>query len=217
MENVLQVRQPDGSFENQAQASGIAATGWSWSSQFGDLDNDGLLDLYVVNGMAAEELFGHLPNGELVEQNQAFRNEGDRRFAAQPQWRLNATEGGRGMILADLDQDGDLDVVVNNLDAPARVFENQLCAGKALEVDLRWPDSGNTRGLGAVLTLQTSDGTLTREIQAVSGYASGDPTRVHFGLPAGSTLHRLDIRWPDGALSSIFDLSPGTLVTVTRR
>jgi hypothetical protein len=217
MENVLQVRQRDGSFKNQAITAGIAASGWSWSSKFGDLDNDGRLDLYVVNGMAAEELFGHLPDDELVEQNQVFRNDGDKHFAAQPEWGLNATEGGRGMAMADLDQDGDLDIVVNNLRSPATVFENQLCAGEALEIDLRWPDGDNTHGVGARLTLFTSDGTLTREIQTVSGYASGDPTRVHFGLPAGSTLHRLDVRWPDGALSSFSDLTPGTLMTVTRR
>ena len=217
MENVLQVCQPDGSFENQAAAWGVEATGWSWSSKFGDLDNDGFLDLYVVNGMAAEELFSHLPGNELVEQNQAFQNEGGKRFVSRPQWNLNATQGGRGMTMADLDDDGDLDIVVNNLLAPAVVFENQLCAGEALEIDLVWPDSKNTHALGAHLTLHTSNGTFERDVRAVNGYASGDPVRVHLGFPTGAKLTRLDVRWPDGATSFVSDLAAGTRVTVTRR
>jgi hypothetical protein len=108
----------------------------------------------------------------------------------------------------------DLDIVVNNLQTPAVVFENQLCAGKALEVDLRLPSSKNTHALGARLTLVTSDGTLTR---AVSGYASGDPACVHFGLPAGSRVERLEIRSPDDASSTISDLDAGQRLTITRR
>lgn len=215
MENVLQTRQQDGAFANQAAAWGVTATGWSWSSQFGDLDNDGWLDLYVVNGMTAEELFGHLPGNELVEHNQAFRNDGQR-FLPAPQWGLNATAGGRGMTLADLDNDGDLDAVVNNLLAPAMVYENQLCAGQALEVDLRWPNSDNTNALGAVLTLHTSQGLLTREVRAGSGYASGGPSRIHFGLPEGASLERLEVRWPDGAASTVDNPEPGVRLSITR-
>lgn len=215
MENVLQVRGGDGSFENRAARWGIAATGWSWSTRFSDLDNDGYLDLYVVNGMASEELFGHLPGGELVEQNQAFRNDGSR-FIPAPEWGLGATEGGRGMSMSDLDNDGDLDVVINNLMAPATVYENQLCAGAALGVELHWPGSANTHGLGARLILTTSTGTLTREVRAVAGYASGDPARVHFGFQANSKLRQLEIRWPDGATSSVSDLEAGRVITVSR-
>lgn len=182
----------------------------------GDLDNDGFLDLYVVNGMAAQELFGHLPRNELVEQNQAFRNDG-RRLVPAPQWRLDATAGGRGMTLADFDDDGDLGVVVNNLQAPAMIYENQRCTGAALEIDLSQPASQNTRAWGAQLTLHTNHGTLMRTVHAISGYASGDPARVHFGFPADSRLTGLDIRWPDGATSSVTQLAPSTRLTITRR
>ena len=216
MENVLQVRQPDGSFKNEAAPGASTLPAGAGRASFGDLDNDGWLDLYVVNGMAAEELFSHLPGNELVEENQAFRNDGGKRFVPQPQWGLDATAGGRGMSMADLDDDGDLDIVVNNLMAPAVVFENQLCAGAGLEVDLRWPDGEQHRGLGAHLTLHTSTGTLARGA-AVAGYASGDPAARAFRLPShGSDLLGLDIRWPDGAISSVSEPKPDTRLTVTR-
>ena len=215
MENVLQ--QPDsGGFQNRAAQSGVQATGWSWSSKFGDLDNDGFLDLYVVNGMAAQDLFGHLPNNELVEENQAFRNLAGQRFALAPEWGLEATQSGRGMSLADLDNDGDLDIVVNNLLQPAQIFENQLCGGNSLSVDLFWPGSGNSRALGATLVLHTTTGNYTRDVRAASGYLSGDPARIHFGMPAGSQPLSLDIHWPDGTAARVDSVTTGTLLVINR-
>jgi hypothetical protein len=216
MENTLQVSDGRGGFRNQGYARGVDATGWSWSGEFGDLDNDGWLDLYVVNGMQEAEIFHYLPGHELVEQNQALRNNGGGRFAPRPDWGLGATSGGRGMSMADLDDDGDLDIVVNNLHGPAQLFENRLCGGAGLLVDLRWPGSRNSRALGATLTLYTSAGALTREVRSSTGYLSGAAPRVHFGLPADATIERLDVRWPDGAVSSIEGLAARTIVTVTR-
>lgn len=217
MENVLQMRAATGQFQNRAAASGLQATGWSWSAKFGDLNNDGYQDIYVVNGMAAEELFGHLPNNELVEQNQAFRNDGSSHFITTPEWGLNATTGGRSMSMADLDNDGDLDIVVNNLLSPAQIFENQLCGGASVEVDLFWPQSQNSRALGAQLVLQTNNGTYYRQVRASSGYLSGDPARIHFGLPENSQLQHLEIHWPDGAVSGVNALTPNTLLTISRK
>ena len=216
VENVLHRQNDWGRFENLAPASGLAATGWSWSAKFGDLDNDGFLDVYVVNGMIAAEMFDHLPNDELVEENQAFRNDGAGKFLPASGWGLNATASGRGMSLADLDNDGDLDIVVNNLLTPAQIFENRLCSGAGLEVDLLWPDSKNSRGIGAQATLHTDVGSYHRQVNVASGYLSGDPARLHFGFPDGSKLVRLDIRWPDGAHSSVDELASQTLLQITR-
>lgn len=203
MANVLHSQLGNGEFTNDAPTLGLAATGWSWSAKFGDLDHDGFLDLYVVNGMIATELFGHLSDDALIEQNQALRNDGGTRFVPALEWQLNAETSGRGMSLADLDNDGDLDVVVNNLLAPAQLFENQLCAGASLAIDLRWPESSNTHAIGATLILDTTIGKLTRQVEAVSGYLSGDPSRIHFGFPADTVVNDLNIRWPDGTHSHL--------------
>ena len=217
MENVLYAVDGAGNLSNIARDFQLDGTGWSWSAKFGDLDNDGYQDLYVVNGMISRELFSHLPDNELVEENQVYRNLAGAGFAAQPDWGLNDRASGRGMTLADLDNDGDLDVVVNNLLSPAKLFENRLCAGAALEVDLRWPGQGNGAGIGAQLVLHTDRGRYRRDLTALSGYLSGDSSRAHFGLPADTSLERLSILWNDGLYSEITDLSADTLVTITRR
>ena len=218
MANVLQERQGD-AWSDQAEAWQIPYSGWSWSAQFGDIDQDGLLDLYVVNGMTAMEIFRHLPGDELVEENQAYRNDGGNRFTPAPEWKLNSTAGGRGMSMADFDGDGDLDVLINNLRSPSQIFENQLCSGRSLLVDLRQPGSGNTRALGAELLLHTSTGIYRRSVHAAGGYLSGRSARQHFGMPPESRIIMLEVRWPDRVLSLIDGraIQPATLLTITRR
>lgn len=217
MANVLQRRDAEGAFAEIAGLAGVDGTGWTWSAKFGDLDNDGWLDLYAVNGMVDPNTFRHLPGFELVEENQAFRNQGDGIFKPAPYWNLNATTGGRGMGMADLDNDGDLDIVVNNFMAPAQLFENQLCGGSGLEVDLRWSNSLNSRAIGAILSLHTDTGIYQRTIQTASGYLTGDSSRVHFGLPEESQLLRLEIRWPDGYHSVVNKLTSQARVEIVRR
>jgi hypothetical protein len=216
MENVLNVRQPDGSYLNVARQAGLSATGWTWSAVFGDLDNDGFQDLYAVNGMIAAELFGRLPNNELVESNQVLRNRQGTSFVPAPEWGLNSTTSGRGMTMADLDMDGDLDIVVNNLQSPAQVFENQVCGSSSLEIDLLWMGSRNSRAVGATVTLRTSTGTYKRQHLTARGYLSGAPSRLHIGFPVSSMLDALEIRWPDGQITLINDVRANTLLAVTR-
>jgi len=216
MANALQTSNNAGVWQETAQAWGVAATGWSWSSKFGDLDNDGYLDLYVVNGMIEEGTFHHLPNHELVEENQVFRNEQGRRFQAMPSWGLNTTASGRSMGMADFDGDGDLDIVVNPLRSPAQLFENQLCGGGSVQVDLQWPTVQNRDAVGAQVMLVTTQGSYFRDVRVLSGYLSGDPARLHFGVPVGAAFERLFVRWPDGA-ESVVALPKGDIHIIIER
>lgn len=214
--NAFQVRTDDGGWKEVAVQHGLDATGWSWSSRFGDLDRDGFVDLYVANGMIDDELFGYLAGGELVEENQVLRNQGDGTFARELAWGMGSSSSGRGMTLVDLDLDGRLDAVVNNLLKPAQLLRNDLCGGDAIEVDLRQPGRPNTFAVGATVTLWTDRGGFDRTVTATSGYLSGDPTTLHVGFPAGTQLQRLDIRWPDGSTSVIPAPVAGSRVEVSR-
>jgi len=216
MSNVLLVNDGQGQWRNQATRRGIDASGWSWAARFGDLDQDGYLDLYIVNGMIATDLFGHLHNSELVEENQAYRNRGDGSFDRATQWQLGSKASGRGMVMADMDNDGDLDIVINNLRGFAHLFENQLCTGAALQVDLVWLENPNNNAIGAQLALHTDQGILRRDVRASGGYLSGDPGRIHFGFAANARLDKLEIKWPDGAMSVVPALPEHGLLTVTR-
>jgi hypothetical protein len=212
--NVLLMRDAAGQYVNVAAQYGVASSGWSWSSKFGDLDNDGYLDLYIVNGMMSVEFFSDLPSYELVEVNQVYRNHNGTAFLPAPEWGLGSLRSGRGMSMGDLDNDGDLDIVVNNLSTPAQIFENSLCGGRSLQIDLRAPNTGNTFGLGAVLTLETSTGNYWRDVRSGSGYISGDASRVHFGFPRESELYRLRVQWPDGAVSLVDSFDSSQVLTI---
>lgn len=215
-QNVLQVSKGNGVYREEAGTRGVIATGWSWSGKFGDLNNDGFLDLYTVNGMIDSELFDYLPGGELVEANQALINLKNGSFAPSPTWNLDSLASGRGMSLADFNNDGRLDIVVNNLRSNALIFQNQICDGGSLQVDLFWPGSQNTRAIGAQLRLETSAGVMLRDVRSGSGYLSGDPARIHFGVPANANLTSLEILWPDGGVTQIAQVSANSLMTIQR-
>ncbi len=217
MENVLLMQKtPDESFGNYAADMAIDASGWSWSGKFGDLDQDGFLDLYIVNGFIEFTMFAHLDNHELVEENQAFWNSQNNDFIVMPEWNLASTASGRGMSMADLDNDGDLDIVVNNLRHPAQLFENQLCSGRSLQVDVIWDNSFNSRAIGTELILQTNSGNFYRHIKSSSGYLSGDTSRIHFGFPSDTIVESLEIHWSDGYVSLIDVPSDNPFITVRR-
>jgi enediyne biosynthesis protein E4 len=213
-ENVLEHQNPDGSFQNIAYELGLDATGWSWSAKFGDLNNDGFEDLYIVNGMIDTENLKHLPNNELVESNAAYQNVNGH-FTRMSAWNLGSISSGRGMSMTDLNNDGQLDIVVNNLSKPAQVFENQLC-GDSLEVELNWANSSNTKGIGATIYLNSSDGTRRREVLTQSGYLSGNDPRVHFGIPKNTRLESLEVVWSDAKRSVIEKPAINSILNISR-
>jgi len=215
IENTLQMW--DGTnWQNTAYNLQLDATGWSWSATFADLDNNGWQDLYVVNGMKANDLLAYLPNGELSEDDLLFQTSDAKKYTIT-QRGLQHTGSGRAASMVDLDNDGDLDVVVNPIDGPAQLYRNNLCGTQSIIMTLIDESSRNRDAVGAVVRIQSPMGSQMRSVQVSSGYLSGRSTTIHFGLGTDTTVPTMHIQWPDGTYSMIDSLHSGAHYTITRK
>jgi hypothetical protein len=203
-------------WRNRAYELQLDATGWSWSAKFADLDNNGWQDLYVVNGMKATDLLSYLPDYELSEDDMLFVTDDSMRYALIDNG-ISHTGSGRAATMADLDNDGDLDVVVNPIDGYAQLYRNELCQTASIAVTLVDPTSANRDAVGAIVTVAANQQLLTRSIQVSSGYLSGQPTTAHFGLGDTQRIEQLRITWPDGRQSELNNLIANMHHTITRK
>jgi hypothetical protein len=213
-------------FSEIGMYAGIYQTDWSWSPLFGDVDNDGQRDLLVTNGFPRDitdkdfanyradvgsiatvrQLLDSIPIVKIP--NYAFKNQGDLTFKdSGKDWGLDKPSFSNGAALVDLDLDGDLDYVINNINDPAFVFENKLNEKKEkggyLRVKLKGPVQ-NSQGLGSKVIVSLSDGNqLYQEQQVIRGYMSSIEEILHFGIPAGQSITSLKVIWPDGKVNEL--------------
>ena len=237
---------PDGepSFSEIGQLAGVHATDWSWAALLADLDNDGLKDLFVTNGYRRDvtnldyiayseesvrtqreaprerrrRLFNELRKVPPVElRNYLFRNNGDLTFTdVSAEWGMRDPGFSNGAAYADLDGDGDLDLVVHNLDGVAEVYRNRaerLEDRHYLRVALRGPE-GNRDGLGARVTARSGGRSQYLENFPYRGYKSTVEGILHFGLGSATSVDSLEIRWPDGAYQLLIDVPADRVITV---
>lgn len=234
MRNALHIANGDGTFSDISSFAGTTATDWTWTMKFVDLDLDGFNDILVTNGFVHDMLnsdeqllLGQMKqagmNREMMEYERTrpplltpdilFRNRGDLTFEnVATEWGFDDPSIGHGVALADIDNDGDLDTVVNNLNSPVGVYRNDADANR-IKVALEGSAS-NRRGLGARLTLTTPDGEQVTEMSSSGGYMSGHEPIVVFGLGTQTRAERLLIEWPSGHVSEVRDLRANTSLTV---
>ena len=220
--NTLFRARGDGTFSEIAQFSRVAASEWTWSVVFLDVDLDGWEDILVTNGFAYDvddldtreriRKMGSLPLSQgrkttllyprLDTANLAFRNRHDLTFdEVGPAWGFDSRQVSNGMALADLDNDGDLDIVINCLNAPALVYRNNSTSPR-IAVRLKG-NSPNTQGIGARIKVRGGPVTQSQEIICGGRYVSGDdPTRV---FAAWNLTNEFDIEvsWRSGKKSVV--------------
>jgi len=201
-----------GLFEEKSAEMGIAAVlgqYTSWSGNFLDYDHDGVLDVFIVNGDAH-----HLE----PEEDTLFRGQGGRPFvdvsaASGPAFKLKAV--GRGSAAGDFDDDGDLDLLVLNLNGPARLYRNDGGNRSNWIMVRTVGTTGNRDGIGARIRVKSGGTTQVRDIRSSSGYLSQSDPRAHFGVGISKKVDRIEVRWPSGRTSTLNNVKVNQVVTVT--
>jgi hypothetical protein len=210
----------DVSFRSKTAASSIPFVGWG--TAFFDYDNDGRLDLIAVNGHVYPQM-DQATRGASAGYRQRkllYHNRGDGTFdevAAQFGPALTEPRVSRGLAVGDLDNDGRLDVVINDLDGRPQVLHNELAdAGHWLLVKLVGK-GGNTDAIGAVVRVKAGKLSLTRLVQSGTSYLSQDDMRRHFGLGAETQADSLEVLWPDGTTTKLENVKANQLVEIKQK
>lgn len=234
--NCLQKNNGNGSsFSDVALQAGVSATDWSWSPLFADFDNDGNLDLFVSSGIVKrpvdmdyirfvsnqevnkglnysdkydKETIDAMPDGS--SHPFFFRNEGENSFKDKSkEWGTEKMKGYfNGSAYADLDNDGDLDIVINCLNAAATVLQNNSTFKNHLTISFKG-DSLNNFGIGAKAYVFSRGKMQYRQLMLTRGFQSSCDTRLHFGLDSVTTADSVLIVWPNQMLQTVKNVSSG--------
>jgi hypothetical protein len=185
-----------------------------FGTRFFDYDHDGRLDLFVANGAVTRVEAQRSSPYPFRQPNQLFMNRGGKFEEAM---RFPIEEVGRGAALGDIDNDGDLDIVVSNNNGPARLFLNQV-GSRVPSVQIRLEGvRSNRQGLGAkIRLLREGSPTLWRRAQTDGSYLSASDSRVHFGLGGSSSYSAIVVHWPDGSVEK-WPAQPGARFLTLRQ
>lgn len=233
-------------FSEIAQMAGVAGTDWSWAPLFEDVDNDGWKDLFISNGILRDitnldfvkytsgytsentnnkdindkdkmwKLIKEMPSTKLT--SYFYRNKGDLSFANMTSdWGLNQPSVTNGAAYADLDNDGDLDLILNRLNDVAAIYRNNLNTDSLPHhfLNIRLAGAGkNTQGIGARLMVWSGGLQQTKEQFLTRGFQSSVDPVLHFGLGASNNIDSLRVQWPSGLVTRLLHLPADTLLVI---
>ena len=242
IQNTLQLNNGNGTFSEVAYYSGVDATDWSWAGLLFDMDNDGLRDIFITNGInhdltdldfvdffaneiiqnmaltgkkaSIDSIIEHMPI--KPQPNYAYRNNGDITFDnANKDWGFELPSMSNGAAYGDLDNDGDLDLVINNVNATAFIYENQtdtMTDHHYIKLNFKG-DQKNPFGIGATVLLHYGDKIVVQEMIPSRGFQSSMEYGMTIGLGEAERIDSLRVLWPDDRSQKLADIaSDQTLV-----
>jgi hypothetical protein len=243
MRNMLQVNNGNNTFSEVGQVAGISNTDWSWAPLFADYDNDGWKDLFITNGYTRDytnmdflkfmgdnlrdrqvmrqdllRLVSQMPSSDV--ESYFFKNNGDLTFTnTSADWGINQPSNSNGAAYADLDNDGNLDLVVNNINKPAFIYQNQATTQNKnhyLAINLKGADK-NTQGIGAKLIIYNGSKKQYLEQMPTRGYQSSVSPVLHFGLGADKKVDSLRIIWQRGKTQLLKNIKGDQQITLNEK
>ncbi len=242
MRNMLHLNNGNGTFSEIGQQAGVSNTDWSWSALLADFDNDGWKDLHVTNGYLKDftnldfihymneyiqkkgrmqredvmEIIKEMPSSNV--RNYIFHNKGDEGFEDQTtSWGLDRVSNSNGAAYADLDNDGDLDLIVNNINEPAFIYRNNVSKdNQYLGIKLAGM-APNTQGIGARLECYSGDKVQLLEQNPARGYLSNVSYQLHFGLGKQTSVDSVVIRWNSGKRQVLRVVEPNQVITLNEK
>ncbi len=243
--NMFHVNNGDGTFSDLGRMGNMEATDWSWAALFFDMDNDGLKDVFIANGIYQDitdlDYLNFIDNEETKKKiitqqgvnykalvdpipvnpisNYAFKNQGDLIFSnVIHEWGMGDPIHSNGSAYGDLNNDGALDLVINNVNREALIYKNRsrefFPENNYLQIALKG-EKGNTSAIGAQVRLKSGDQIFYQELMPNRGFQSSVDPKLTFGLGGVDRLDEVQVRWPDGRVSLLQDVNANQLLPLT--
>ncbi|MEM9829231.1 MAG: VCBS repeat-containing protein [Bacteroidota bacterium] len=239
MQNTLQINTGGGRFSEVAELAGVAETDWSWGPLFLDMDNDGWKDLFVSNGIRRDiqykdilldlqkkgvdprqtsviNVIKSFPVQKL--KNYSFRNNRNLTFSNQTDaWGIDMEGFSTGAAYSDLDRDGDLDIVLNNIDDLASIYENSSSpTTNYIQITLKGTED-NVLGIGTKVKVTAEEATQYQHLQPSRGFQSSVEPILHFGLNDAKTVDEIEAYWPNGSYSLLQDIPANQRIEISQQ
>lgn len=241
--NMLQLNNGNSTFSEIGRLAGVEATDWSWGALICDFDNDGLRDLFIANGIHKEltdqDYINYISTEEMARKviskdgvdfktltevipstkipNYMYRNTGNLQFEnLTTDWGLDEPTHSNGSAYADLDNDGDMDLVINNVNERASIYINHSDKNPDrhfLKIKIVGP-KGNSQGIGTRIRVVQNTNQYFHEQFPVRGFESSVDPRAHFGLPSAETIDTVQVNWPDGTQSILTNISTDQIIEI---
>jgi hypothetical protein len=243
MRNMLHINNRNNTFSEIGQLAGVSNTDWSWAPLFADYDNDGWKDIFISNGFTRDytnmdflkymgdnlrdrrvmrqdllNIVSQMPSSQV--KSYFFRNNGNLTFTnTSAEWGVSRPSNSNGAAYADLDNDGDLDLVVNNINQSAFIYENQARkqnGNQYLSVNLKGADK-NTQGIGAKVMIYTGSKKQYLEQMPTRGYQSSVSPILHFGLGKDKQIDSLRVIWQRGKTQLLKSVKSDQQITLNEK